>query len=33
MESVTILNAIGQINDEMIESAVIQVPLKKNIFY
>lgn len=33
MESVTILNAIGQINDEMIESAVIQVPLKKNMFY
>ena len=33
MESVTILNAIGQINDEMIESAVIQVPLKKNILF
>lgn len=32
MESVTILNAIGLINDEMIESAVIQVPLKKNMF-
>ena len=33
MESVTILNAIGQIDDEMIESAAIQVPQRKIAIY